>query len=253
MASRFSGMDNETRKQIDEEVIGLSRIMKPWTKIDEKETSAGRLQLLRRGKKDFIIKIDNQILMNSHLCLTEKALATSAVPLLAKKEGVHILVSGLGMGYTLRAALDVLPSKCKVTVAELNPIVVEWCKGELGELTDFPLRDKRVKVVVGDVAGVIMEAAFGMKNKFDAIILDLYEGTTEANRDDQHPFYGFDALTRTRDALHKQGVFAVWTEGEDLGFEKRLERAGFAVEQTKPGKGGPRHVVYLAKPRIRKK
>jgi spermidine synthase len=222
--------------------------MKPWIKIDEKETPDGLLQLIRRGKKDFIIKIDNQILMHSHLSLTEKALATSAVELLAKKEDSHILISGLGMGYTLRAALEVLPSKCKVTVAELNPIVVEWCKGELGELTDFPLKDKRVTVVVRDVADVIMDAAYVTKKKYDAIILDLYEGTTQANKDSQHMFYGFDALTRTRDALNKQGVFAVWTEGVDVGFEKRLGRAGFKMEQTNPGKGGPRHVVYLAKP-----
>lgn len=227
--------------------------MKPWTTIDEKQTPDGLLQLLRRGKKDFLIKIDNQILMNSHLSLTEQALASSAVAKLTKKEGALVLVSGLGMGYTLRAALDALPSRCSVTVAELNPIVVDWCKGELGELTDYPLRDNRVNVIVGDVAEVIMDAAYISKRPFDAIILDLYEGTTEANRDDMHPFYGFEALQRTRDALQKKGVFAVWTEGEDKGFERRLGRAGFAVEPTRPGKGGPRHVVYLAQPGRRTK
>ena len=227
--------------------------MKPWTTIDEKQTPDGLLQLLRRGKKDFLIKIDNQVLMNSHLSLTEQALATSAIERLAKKEGAHILVSGLGMGYTLRAALDVLPSKCRVTVAELNPVVVEWCKGELGELTNYPLRDKRVKVITGDVAEVIMDAAYISKHRFDAIILDLYEGTTEANRDDSHPFYGFEALIRSKDALSKNGIFAVWTEGEDMGFERRLQRAGFDVEQTRPGKGGPRHVVYQAIPKRKHK
>ncbi|MBN2340984.1 MAG: spermidine synthase [Deltaproteobacteria bacterium] len=226
--------------------------MKPWTTLDEQQTPDGLLQLLRRGKKDFIIKLDNQILMNSHLSLTEQALAESAIALLPNKVGAQVLVSGLGMGYTLRAALNALPGKCAVQVAELNPIVVEWCKGELGELTDFPLRDKRVKVAVKDVSEVIMDAAYISKKPFDAIILDLYEGTTEANRDDTHPFYGFEALTRTRDALSKNGVFAVWTEGEDLGFERRLGRAGFTVERTKPGKGGPRHVVYLARPGKRK-
>ncbi|MBU1238209.1 spermidine synthase [Myxococcota bacterium] len=221
--------------------------------IDEKETPDGLLRLMRHGTKEFIIKIGDLILMHSHLSLTEKALATSAVELLAKKEGAHILISGLGMGYTLRAALDVLPSDCKVTVAELNPIVVEWCRGELGELTDYPLNDTRVTVVVGDVADVIREAAGGTKNKFDAIILDLYEGTTQANNDDQHMFYGSDALKRTREALQQQGIFAVWTEGKDQGFEKRLGRAGFTMEQTNPGKGGPRHVVYLAKPKAQKR
>ncbi|MBN2719061.1 MAG: spermidine synthase [Deltaproteobacteria bacterium] len=220
--------------------------MKPWTLLDQKQTQDGLLQLLQRGKKDFIIKIDNQILMNSHLSLTEQALATSAVEMMTPKEGARVLVSGLGMGYTLRAALDALPSKSSVTVVELNPIVIEWCKGELGALTDYPLRDKRVRVVEGDVSNIIMDAAYISKKRYDAIILDLYEGTTEANRDDMHPFYGFEALMKTKDALSTLGIFAVWTEGEDKGFERRLGRAGFSVVQTRPGKGGPRHVVYLA-------
>ena len=227
--------------------------MKPWTLLDEKQTPDGLLQLLRRGQKDFLIKIDNQILMNSHLSLTEQALATSAVQLLPKKEGTHILISGLGMGYTLRAALNALPSKCRVTVAELNPIVIEWCKGDLGELTSYPLRDKRVNIITADVADVIMDAAYISQKRFDAIILDLYEGTTKANRDDLHPFYGFEALIKTKDALSRNGVFAVWTEGEDSGFERRLARAGYTVTQTQPGKGGPRHVVYLAQPKRRAK
>ena len=220
--------------------------MKPWITVDEKQTPDGMLRLLRRGSRDFIIKIDNQILMNSHLSLTEQALATSAVARLPRKEGTRILISGLGMGYTLRAALDALPSGCQVTVAELNPVVVEWCRGDLGELTQHPLLDRRVDVQVGDVKDVIMDAAYISKKQFDAIILDLYEGTSEANSDDMHEFYGFEALQRTRDALKKTGILAVWTEGEDRGFEKRLVRAGFSVEQTRPGKGGPRHVVYLA-------
>lgn len=227
--------------------------MKPWIQIDEKNTPDGCLQLMRRGKKDFIIKIDNQILMNSHLSLTEKALADTAVAQLSAKEGLRVLISGLGMGYTLRAALDALPSNSFVTVAELNPIIVDWCQGELGAATGYPLRDKRVHTTISDVSEVILTSAYSAKTKFDAIILDLYEGTTEANRDDTHPFYGFEALQRTRDALKPTGVFAVWTEGEDLGFERRLARAGFTVEQTRPGKGGPRHVVYLAKPARKKK
>jgi spermidine synthase len=220
--------------------------MKPWIKIDEKQTADGMLQLMRRGKKDFIIKLDNQILMNSHLSLTEQALATSAVGRLQKPNGARILISGLGMGYTLKSALDMLPSRCSVTVAELNPIVVEWCRGELGSLTDYPLNDHRVRVVTGDVKEVIMNAAYLAQNSFDAIILDLYEGTSEANFDDMHDHYGLEALQRTKDALKNNGVLAVWTEGEDRGFERRLGRAGFTVEQTRPGKGGPRHVVYVA-------
>jgi len=159
-----------------------------------------------------------------------------------------VLVGGLGMGFTLRAALDQLPTKAEVVVAEINPVVVRWCQGPLAELTGRAVEDRRVSVVMEDVAAVIADAGRSGR-PFDAVILDLYEGPRESGQGEGDPFYGRRALERTRAALAPGGVFAVWSEDADDAFEKRLAVAGFEVKREKPGKGGPRHVVYVARPK----
>jgi spermidine synthase len=126
--------------------------------------------------------------------------------------------------------------------------VVRWCQGPLAELTGRAVEDPRVSVEIEDVAAVIAEA--GRSGRlFDAVILDLYEGPREGADD---PFYGRRALERTRAALAPGGVFAVWSEDADAAFEKRLTVAGFEVMRERPGKGGPRHVVYVARPQEEK-
>jgi len=154
-----------------------------------------------------------------------------------------VLIGGLGMGFTLRAALDALPRRARVVVAEINQAVVRWCRGPLAGLTGNALEDPRASVVMEDVARVIERGGF------DAIVLDLYEGPRQATQAAEDPFYGPQALRRTRESLTPGGVFAVWSEDPDPAFEKRLRTAGFVVERRKPGKGGPRHVVYLARNR----
>jgi spermidine synthase len=213
-------------------------------------TPDGRLCLLQRGDNDFIIKIGNQVLMNSQLNLSEIVLATSACQRLADRPAPLVMVSGLGMGYTLRAALDTLPADAVVTVVELNRVIVEWCRGPLAPLTNNVLDDPRVRLVEGDAAQFIRDTARAKTALFDAIILDMYEGTGEANQDEDHPFFGFNALRTTKGAIKKDGVFSVWTEGEDKLFVGRLKKAGFQVEAVQPRKGGPRHVVYLSTPKI---
>jgi spermidine synthase len=152
-------------------------------------------------------------------------------------------LGGLGMGYTLRAALDQLPARAAVTVVELNPKVVEWNHGPLGPLAKFPLADERVKVVVDDVARVIAHARPGA---YDAILFDLYDGPRAAMNRDRHPLYGSEALQRTNTALGPGGLFAVWSEESDPPFEERLKTTGFEVNRHKGGTGGRIHVVYLA-------
>ena len=156
-----------------------------------------------------------------------------------------MLIGGLGMAFTLRAALDALSPDARVTVAELNPAVERWCRGPLRGLTDGAVEDPRVEVRIGDVAQVIAQAAHG-RGVYDAIVLDLYQGTHDANDDPLDPFYGRKALENTRKALRDDGVFAVWTEFPDPVFEKRLATVGFDCRRTSPGKGGPRHIVYVA-------
>lgn len=218
-----------------------------WQTIDRVDVSEGVLELRRRGERDFLIIINGRVLMNSHQNRSEIALGEQACRAVAARKRPRVLIGGLGMGLTLRAALDSLPPDAQVTVAEINPHVVQWCRGPLAGLTECAVDDQRVTVVTEDVSVVIAKAARPGAKRFDAIIIDLYEGphgTTDPKND---PFYGSRALKVAGDALSQAGIFAVWGENSDAAFEKRLTAAGFSVDRQRPGKGGLRHVVYIAK------
>lgn len=223
--------------------------MRAWETLDTVETAEGRMELRRRGaqegKPDYVITVAGRVLMSSMAHLTEVAVAEIACGEVAGRESPRVLIGGLGMGFTLRAALDSLPRTGRVVVAEINEAVVRWCRGPLAPLTERAAMDFRSKIVVGDVAELIAAAG---KEPFDAIILDLYEGPRRATQGREDPFYGPTALERTRQALTPGGILAVWSEEPDAAFEKRLRTGGFKVERRKPGKGGPRHSVYLARP-----
>ncbi len=219
---------------------------RPWTTLDRIATAEGVLELRRRGE-EFLITVAGRVLMASAAHRSEAVLAESACARLAGRTRPRVLCGGLGMGFTLRAALDALPSDGSVTVAELNPVVVRWCRGPLAELTGRAVDDPRVRVEVVDVADQIARAAAaGGPSAYDAIVLDLYEGPRESSGGPSDPFYGRRALATTRKALAPGGVFAVWSEDADDAFERRLAAAGFTVEHLRPKSGGPRHLVYLA-------
>ena len=151
------------------------------------------------------------------------------------------------MGCTLKAALDELPSNARVIVAELNHVVVKWCRGPIAALTNGAVNDPRVTIEIADVASIIRNSAInGKDNRFDAIILDLYEGPFEAAKDRGDYLYGDTALEMSGSALMPGGVFAVWSEDPDKAFERRLVHAGFSFKRHRPARGN-RHVVYIAK------
>jgi spermidine synthase len=210
--------------------------MKAWTTLATVATAEGKLELRQRGETDFLIVVDGRVLMTSSERRSEEALAKLALA----KECKRVLIGGLGMGYTLRAALDALPANAEVTVAELTPAVADWCKGPLAPLTNDAAADPRVRIVIDDVAAVIGRA----KSEYDAILIDLYEGPNAATQSADDPFYGKTALARTRTALASGGVFAVWSEEADEAFAKRFAASGFAVSTHRLG-SSRRHFVYL--------
>jgi spermidine synthase len=152
------------------------------------------------------------------------------------------------MGYTLRAALDVLPADARVVVAEMNAAVADWCRSHLAELTDNAVGDPRVVLKIEDVMSTIALASGSRKGaaRFDAILFDLYEGPSTSTSQRNDPFYGERAIGQIRDALHPSGVLAVWSEQPCAAYERRLRVAGYAVELSRPGRGGLRHAVYVA-------
>jgi spermidine synthase len=224
----------------------------PWTVLESIPTPEGKLELRRRGERDFLMTVAGRVLMTSQHHRSEDALSELACEALGRKSRPRVLLGGLGMGFSLRAALDHLSPGAQVVMAELNAKVVDWNRNVLGPLARFPLDDARVKVVVADVAKVIGEAR---PQSFDAILYDLYEGP-HGNRD-RHPLYGNEALARTHAALSEGGIFSVWSEESDPPFEERLKKQGFSVERHASGQGGSVHLVYLARaerlPSLRKR
>jgi spermidine synthase len=218
---------------------GALALTRPWHTLAREATADGTLELRQRGERDFLITLDGRVLMTSNAHRSEGALAAISLARLGVRAAPRVLVGGLGMGFTLRAALDALPPDARVTVAELHGCVVEWCRAPLAALTDSAVSDPRVRVETQDVTRLIADGS-----SYDAIVLDLFVGPR--GRADGDPLWGDAALARTREALAEGGVFGVWSEAPDAAFAKRLRRAGFAVEKARPGHGGLRHVVYTA-------
>ncbi|MFN7953602.1 MAG: spermidine synthase [bacterium] len=222
---------------------------RPWRTLERVETGDGALELRERGERDYLILRDGRVLMTSTQQRSEQALGALACQSLAGIAAPRVLVAGLGMGYTLRAALDALPPGAAVVVAELHEAVARWVRGPLAALTANVLDDPRVTLALGDVAQVIARASTAPAPRFDAIVLDLFEGPRPGSGDptDDHVF-GAAALARASGALAPRGVLAVWSEGPVASFERRLRAAGFTVEVAHPARGARRYVVYLARP-----
>ncbi len=215
----------------------------PWQTLATAATDEGPLELRRRGDSEFLIVIAGRVLMNSASRRSEEALATLACAHLKAAASPRVLIGGLGMAFTLRAALDSLPAGARVTVAELNPVIVEWCKGPLAASTANAATDPRVTIHLGDVAALI---AATKPRSLDAIVLDLYEGPHEATQRRDDPFYGPGALHRQAHALAPGGVLAVWSEDADDAYAKRMRRH-FTVSTHRIGGGGRRHIVYVGR------
>jgi spermidine synthase len=216
--------------------------MRPWQTIDSIATPEGRLELRQRGERDYLITIAGRVLMTSTAHRSEDELARLPCAALTGHNRPRVLLGGLGMGHTLRAALDMLPSAGHVTVVEISQRVVDWCRGPLAVLTDGAIADPRVSVVVDNVARVIAREPAG---SYQAIILDLYEGPHHANNRNGNRLYGVKAVENMFAAVAPDGVVAIWSEEIDAPFEARLMAGGFEVKRHRAG-GGRLHFIYMA-------
>lgn len=219
----------------------------PWKTIETIPTDEGLLELRQRGARDFLITVGGLVLMNSLSNRSEIVLGQLGCQHLNDHPAPRVLVGGLGMGYTLRAVLDCLPATAQVTVAELNPVVVEWCRGPLALLTDSAVSDPRVSVVIGDISELVQRTAGSAAGeRFDAVVFDLYKGPHHQTDKRNDPLYGSRAIARVHAILQPGGLFTIWGENFDAGFDQRLRAAGFATSSQRPGRGGYRHVVFVA-------
>jgi len=220
--------------------------MKPWELLDTTTVpgEASDLRLYRRDQ-EYSIRTGNIELMNSRVHGSEDALAELACQRISDRPQTQVLIGGLGMGYTLAAALRQLGPEAKVTVAELVPAVVTWNRGPLAALAGHPLDDPRVAVHEGDVGQLIR----AQHNCYDVILLDVDNGPEGLTRKENNTLYSPAGLNAAAAALHPGGIFGVWSISPDQAFTKRLQRGGFTVEEkrvrARGSHGGGRHMIWL--------
>jgi spermidine synthase len=220
--------------------------VKPFKLLGQTLSPDGTVMKLIRRSDDFIILADGAILMSSRMHGSEEALATFACQRVRTLEQPSVLIGGLGMGFTLRAALDLLPPDATVVIAELVPAVVEWNRGPLGPLAGHPLKDKRVRIETGDVAVTLNSS----RGQFDAVLLDVDNGPAAFTSSSNAGLYDKGGIAAARAALKIEGVLAVWAAQDDRKFEQRLRHGSFDVQvqrvRGRSENGGPRHTILLA-------
>ncbi|MFA6264829.1 MAG: spermidine synthase [Pseudolabrys sp.] len=221
--------------------------MIPWSVLDTAQVPGGReeLRLKQRGA-EFVIMLGSQELMSSRLSATEQALATIGCDTIKTRDKPRILIGGLGMGFTLRAALIVLSDKAEIVVAELVPAVIKWARGPMAALFGGSLTDSRVTIRETDVGELIRAG----RSAYDAILLDVDNGPAGLTRTANDALYDLNGLDAAYRALRPGGVLAVWSSAPDPKFTMLLQKSGFAVKEiplrAKGPRGGARHFIWTA-------
>ena len=225
--------------------------MIPWELLGRAEVpGSGNTLCLYRRDREFSIRMNGREIMNSTRHGSEEALSELVCAKLASRSRVRLLIGGLGLGFTLAAALRRLGPGSRVEVAELVPEVVAWNRGMLSHLAGHPLEDGRVTVLEADVARILKEG----QGVYDAILLDVDNGPHPLVSKDNDWIYTLEGVMAAYSSLCPAGVLGVWSERSDAAFPKRLRRAGFSVEEIEApardcGKGG-RHIIWVAEKRI---
>jgi spermidine synthase len=221
--------------------------MIPWLQIDTASVPGAdvELRLMQRGA-EFSMMLGPSELMNSRLSGSEEALATLACKRIEAVKRPQLLIGGLGMGFTLRAALAVLGAEARIVVAELVPAVIAWARGPMAGLFGDSLDDPRASIRSADVVEVIQS----QPSAFDAILLDVDNGPEALIRKANDALYHPKGLKAIRRALRPGGVLAVWSSGPNGSFSRRLRDAGFDVNEVgvraTTKRSGAHHVIWFA-------
>jgi spermidine synthase len=221
--------------------------MNPWILLDQINVPGdGGIMKLYQRAHEFSISVKNEELMNSRMHGSEDALAELACKRVADREQPRVLIGGLGMGFTLGAALANLGANAEVVVAELVPAVVQWNRTHLAELAGHPLDDPRVTVRESDVRLVIKKG----KDAYDAILRVVDNGPDGLTHEGNDRLYTHGGLAAAKAALKPGGILGVWSADPDKSFSKRLRGSGFKMEEVtvraRGKRGGRRHTIWLA-------
>jgi spermidine synthase len=227
------------------EFLHETAVMRSWELLAEACTPDGTTMRLTRQGNEYAIMVNARTLMSSRMHGSEEALAAIACQRARTLQQPRVLVGGLGMGFTLRATLDLLPPDALVRVVELVPAVIEWNRGLLGPMAGHPLDDPRVRIEVGDVGFTLRANPGG----FDAILLDVDNGPAALTTLANHGLYDNGGVAAAYAALRIGGALAVWSAWDDRKFEQRLRFHGFVAQvdrvRARLKKGGVRHTIFL--------
>jgi spermidine synthase len=219
--------------------------LKPRTKLGHTTTPDGSDVTLHQHDKDYIIEVNRHELMSSRRSASETALGQLGCKHLTNTPTARVLIGGLGMGFTLRAALNTLPSEATVIVAELLPEVIRWNREIIGHLSSNALDDKRVEVVTGDVYDLLKKE----KSRFNAVLLDIDNGPKGATDTGNDKLYTKAGLQIIKQSLLPQGRLGLWSSSTQGRFKTLLEAAGYMVNCTEipayPGAKSKSHFVWF--------
>lgn len=221
--------------------------MRTFDTLDRATTPDGRSLTLHHRDGDFYIYLDGEELMSTRATGSEEMLAELGCRELAAADRPRVLIGGLGLGYTLRAALDLLPARAQVTVAEILPAVVDWNRSLLSSVHQQSLVDARVEIRTGDVWALL-----DGNGSFDAILLDVDNGPSAWCLESNDRLYSRPGLQQIHRSLASGGVLAIWSAYADDTFVKRLKKSGFSVQVERArarGRKGARHTIFLARKR----
>ena len=221
--------------------------MIPWLLIDSAVVPGAEVELrLKRRGDEFSMMLGDNELMNSRLSGSEEALATLTCRRIESVKRPNVLIGGLGMGFTLRAALAVLGPEARIVVAELVPSVIAWARGPMAQLFGDSLSDPRASIREADAVDVIRSH----DSAFDAILLDVDNGPEALIRKANNSLYDLKGLKTIYRALRSTGVLAIWSSGPNPAFTKRLGDAGFEVNEVNvratARRKGVRHLIWFA-------
>jgi spermidine synthase len=215
--------------------------MLEWATVESAIVGKNEFVLARHGD-DWVVRVDQRVLMSNRAHQSEISLAEEGID--RAQDPQHVLIGGLGLGYTLRATLDLLPPEAHVTVVELVPELVDWNRRLLGNLNENPCDDPRCEIVVADVFDVISRA----RREFDVMLLDVDNGPQALSQVKNQRLYGDVGTRACWNALAPGGVLAVWSAGPNAKYAARLSRFGFEPEVLRvPVRIGSRgsHVLFL--------
>ncbi len=221
--------------------------MKPWERLASVEAADGTILELRRRGTEYLIAADVYQLMSSEDEPSSRSLGELGCRHISPKGKPRVLIGGLGMGFTARAALDACGPAAQIDIAELIPAVVDWNREILGDLAGRPLEDARVTLEIEPVQKLIRAGA----DRYDAILLDVDNGPDFLAHEQNSQLYSTRGIAEAWRGLRPGGVLGVWSFSDDAGFTRRLERQGFTVdlnrvEGSRKGRGRY-HWIWIAR------